>query len=579
MKLRDYVIENFDGGLVQDKSDFTMDRNEFKNTLNLDLEERGKLKRRRGSYQYGQTVSGKTFDDSYVYITGELSAPILHHLVVSRETNGVLYRLEHVYLTAAITTATTTVPVVGTGTLTATGTVEIEGDLVAYTGVSGTTLTGCTGIRKSHPINAPVTQLASVGNTGMDTRFGVYFTVVNKLLIINGRAGSATFDGTSVTAISDADEAGGIFATTYRNRMYVAGAGVGDASGTRNGNRIRVSFSNAGDATNWTITDYFDVEDDSGEMITGLKVGEDTLLIFKLNSIWTYDEVQLKQRESGVGAYNNKVIQKIGKLFYTFNPTGVHVTNGYTSKKISKPVEKYLENFRPTYDSTDGRVVTNCFAGTFDGKYLLYIKNITKPETLSDVVLVYDTIKGNWTVYDGFTNFIHFGSFNKFGTASQASTTGLGVQSIEALFAGSSDGKYYRLFEDTFYILGAAAKIGGDVIPNLVSDSAGSPISTVLETPFLPLGSLDLKNIGYITAIVEQGDFDISYRLRSGNKTSDPVNLGSFGVGVTNKKLKEGCNEGESISLRVVSNTLDVIPILNVLVVRDIETLEKVKYG
>ena len=128
----------------------------------------------------------------------------------------------------------------------------------------------------------------------MDTRAGAYFSVLNNVLFINGRSGSATFDGSMISAVSDADEAAGIFATNYRERIYVAGSGVADGAGTRNGSPIRVSFCDAGDSTSWDINNFFDVEDDIGEMITGLQEMNDRILIFKRNSVFSYDEVKLR---------------------------------------------------------------------------------------------------------------------------------------------------------------------------------------------------------------------------------------------------------------------------------------------
>ena len=577
-RLPDFAVTNF-AGLVRDKSDFEMERNEFKNTLNFDLDEKGRLKRRRGSYQYGDTKAGKIFDDSYVYFDRDSGNQIVNHLVVSRESNGVLYRIEHTYLSNAITTATTTIDVPGNGAFAVSGTIEIEGDLIAYTGNNGTQFTGVTGIRVSHPANAPVSQWVSIGNTGLDTRSGVYFTVINDRLIINGRVGSATFDGTSIAAITDADEAGGIFAKTYRNRMYVAGSSVADGSGTRNGSGIRVSFSSAGDATAWDLNDFFDVEDDSGELITGLDVGRDILLIFKFNSIFTYDEVELKQRVYGAGAYNNKVIKKIDGLFYTFSPAGVHVTNGFSSKKISDPIDEYLMNFRPKYDSTSGRVVDNCFAGIYQKKYFLYIGNITDPEVLSDVVLVYDTVSKNWTVYSGFTNFTHFGSFFNFGTGGAASTTGLGVQSIEAFFAGSSDGKYYRLFEDTFYMVGSTTSRGGDIWPNLISDSAGSGVSTKALTKWFDIGNPSwMKQISYFRMLVETGEFNVVYRIDQGSKITEWTPLGEYKTTNQRKALKAKINQGYRIQFEITSNSVDHSCILNGFIAEEIEALSKKDY-
>ena len=573
-KLRDFVIADGSGGLVTNKSDYEMARNEFKKTLNLDFDERGKFKRRRGIQQWGDTKSG-TIDESLFFSISTLGdAPTSYHVMLDRASNATLYRIVGDVVTAAIATSDTVITFRSVAFFAASGTVEINGDLIAYTGKAGATLTGCTGILKAHAAGSIGNQIISVGATGVDTRSGAYLSVLNNVLFINGRVGSATWDGSSITAVSDADEPAGICSTNYRDRIYVIGSGATDASGTRNGSPLRVSFSDAGDATSWDINNLFDVEDDLGESLRALVEHEDILVLFKFNSIHTYDEVQLKQRIWNAGAYNQKVVKKINDVIYTFCPTGVYETNGFSARKISDPVKEYLKEFKPAIE-TIGRAVTNTFAGVFEDKYLLYIGDITEPEVLTDVVLVFDTIRRNWTIYDGFTDFTHLGSLTGIN---QGDSGNYNID--QALFAGDSNGKYWRLFENRYLDFQSTRTYqGGDIVANLISNSNGNALSTVLETPYHTLGNLDWKEIEYLAAMVERGDFQISYSLDIGSKKTDWESLGDFRNSITFRRLKNNLKQGYRMAFRVTNQTANTLSIFNGLVAGNIETMEEKRYA
>jgi len=567
MKLNDKIILDLTGGLVLNTSDLVMPDNQLKDSLNLDFDEAGKLKRRRGIFQFGDTKSG-IIDESFAYTRRSGSELYTKQVIIDRAANATLYEVVHTYTTAAITPVSTTINVGVTTGFAGSGTIEINGDLIAYTGSGATSFTTASGIRVAHPAFSAVHQIISIGATGVDTTSGAYFTGLNNLLFINGRAGSATYDGANITPVADADEPSGIFATTFRDRVYVAHSGAG-------GNQKRVAFSDAGDSTSWVATDFFDVEDDKGEAVSGLKVGDDILIIFKNNSIFTYDEVQLKQRIVGVGAYNHKVIQKINDIIYTFCPSGVWVTNGFSAQKISEEVDDYLRNFRPQYD-TQSRVMNNCFAGQYRDKYYLYIGDITTPETRSDVVLIYDTIKKNWTVQDGYTNFAHFGSFDTWARGSYSITGGASAQHGQALFAGDTGGKYWKLFDNKFLDSQNPRTVrGGDVFPNLVSNNAGTAIQTTAETKFYNIGDepTQLARVRKITALVEQGTFQISYRLDKGDHITDWISLGDFKATITECKLKEHQNQGYRIAFKITSNTADITTIFNGIILKERETL------
>ena len=587
--LADKQILDLTGGLTLDKSDIQLEDNQLKDSLNCDLDETGRLKRRRGIQQYGDDGSG-VFDNSFVFWRQTLgAAPTAYHLIATNAATSNIYRLVGTYTEAAVAVGDATITVDTTGLFAGApgGDININGDIIAYTATGATTFTTCTGIARAHPAYSFVTQLRDEGAEAVNGLCGVYFSVLNNNLYIQGRLGGVIFNGVTFTAVTDTDEPAGLFATNYRERIYCAGAAAVDAAGTRNGSPIRVSFSVAGGGAN-PITDmwgtssgqylinFFDVEDNRGESITGLKELNDTLLIFKENSIFTYDEIQLKQRLWDVGAYNHRVIQRLGELIYTFCPTGVWVTNGFTAQKISDPVDKYLQTFQPVFDTTLYRVVTNCFAGTFEGKYYLYLSDLEEPHSRNDITLVYDTMKGNWTVHDGYKNFRHFASLKAFCQGGPI----VGQQKA-CLFAGDSAGKYFRLFDNRFADREAVRQLrGGDIIPDTFSETQEG-VQTTAETKFYLMGD-DLTQqarVRKIGALVEQGTFQIAYRIDRGTHITDWISLGDFRTTITERKLKEDFNTGYRISFKITSNDANVLGALNGIILKERETLEKTKHG
>lgn len=563
-KLPDFKVFDFSGGLRTDKSDYEADRNELKRLINFDVDERGRLRRRRGIHQFGGTQSGKIIDNSTIFTRNTAgSSPTVYHTLIERDSSPDIWLIYSNWLTTAAAVGDTTLTVAANGLLAASGTVEIEGDLIAYTGKSGTTqLTGVTGIARAHPVGSLVNQIQAIATaTTEDYRSGAFTSTINNLLFLNGRVGSATFDGATVTSVADADEPNALFSTNFRDRIYIAGSGATSADPRR------VFFSDAGDGTSWTATSFFDVEDERGESVTGFAVLNDALGIFKMNSIFSYDEVQLKQQQWEVGAYNHRVIQKIGKVVYTFCPSGVYATNIFSSKKISDPVKKYLKGFQPTYDTTVGRTVVNTFAGQFEDKYILYIGSITEPETLSDVVLVYDTKKDNWTVHTGYTNFVHFASLSKFITGTTAvATNTITNQERESLFASDNGGKYFRLYDTRFLDNGATRTYrGGDLTYDVFSETI-TPISAVAETFYLDLGSPgSWKTFSYLNVFVEQGNVNIAYSLDKGAVFTDWIPLGNFKESRRRVPLKD--KEGYRIALQISANSADALDILNGFVI------------
>jgi len=576
--LEDKQILDLTGGLTLDKSDIQLEDNQLKDSLNCDLDETGRLKRRRGIQQYGDTGSG-VFDNSFLFwLQAAGAAPTAYHIIATNAATSNIYRMVGTYNEIAVAVGDVVITVDTTGLFAGApgGTININGDLITYTATTGTTFTGCLGITRAHPAYSFVTQLRDEGAEAINGQCGVYFSVLNNELYIQGRLGGVIFDGVNFTAVADADEAAGLFATNYRERIYCAGSG--GAGGSINSTPTRVAFTEPGDATDWgdNTVNFFDVEDDRGESITGLKELNDTLLIFKENSLFTYDEIQLKQRLWDVGAYNHRVVQRLGEIVYTFCPTGVWVTNGFEAQKISGPVDKILQSFQPVFDTTLYRVVTNCFAGTFEGKYYLYLSDLEEPHSRDDIVLVYDTIKGNWTVHNHYKNFRHFASLKAFVQGGPI----VGQQKA-CLFAGDSAGKYFRLFDNRFADRETPRLLrGGDIIPDTFSETQEA-VQTTAETKFYLMGDdiTQQARVRKIGALVEQGTFQISYRIDRGTHITDWISLGDFKATITESKLKENYNTGYRIAFKITSNDANVIGILNGIILKEREILETTRHG
>jgi hypothetical protein len=570
MKLGDFPIFDFSGGIRRDKSAFAMDKNELLNAQNVEIDEQGRVKVRRGSYQIGDTLSGN-LENSFVFVRNVGgSTPAVTFIVNNNASTATLSRLRGARLTTAITTASTTVVTSDGNQFAASGTVEIEGDLIAYTGVSTNTLTGVTGITSSHAVGAPIHQWVTLSQSGtaVDGRMGIYYAVLNNILLINGRAANlkliANDDGTTITDVSS--EPSILFATNYRDRIY----GAGDASSGTNGDPRRVTFCNRGDPTTWTTaSDFFDVEDQRGEPISGFKVLNDRLNIFKPNSIFSYDEIELKQRLFGVGAWNHKVIQEINGIMFTFCPNGIFATNGLEAKSIGDPVKQYWKNFQPVYDSVGNRVVTNTFSGKFEDNYWLYIHDITDPETINDVVLVYNTKVRAWTVFTGsFTDFYHFLSIERFRFGDSA------TQARAAIFGGDSSGKFYRFFESR-YVDSTSTKRGGDVFEDLLSDT-GSPVSAVIETPLYDLTQPGLyKPFHDMKVYSEQGGWHVDFRVEDeGKGVTGYKSCGEMFYPIEPLTFPKD-TRGYRLGLRFTTTQTTFAPILNGFVIKDTEALNR----
>ena len=567
MAIPDKFLLDFSGGMRGDKSDLVKQDNEVVRIVNLDINKTGKVKKRRGGHQLGQTISADNLENIFYFqrLVGG-STPEAFFLVNTNDANDTIKKLIGSRNTTALTTASGSIELDSVTGFTDTGDddAEIEGDLFNYTGIAGSTLTGVTGLTSSHAANTAVHQWINLAADLFDGRKGISYAILNNLIYVQPNDGAAfTFNGSTFSAVTG--EPNARFATTYRQRIYVTQYVAASSA--------RVNFSDAGDPTTFTATNVFDVEGERGELGTGFRVLNDELLIFKTNSFFAYNEITLKQRNNLYGAYNHKVHKEINGLVYSFCPEGIFVTNGQSVEKISHPVEDWIKDFRPVRDSISNTIVTNTFSATFDDKYMLYVGDVTVDGVAyTDVVLVYDTRLKNWTVYIGFTNFQSLVGLNAFFYGGE-------IQNIQGLFGGDDSGKVYRFFSKTYTDADGNNRFttDGDIFLDLISDT-GNIVSAEMETKLYDLDSPNiLKQLKYLRTLAEQGGFQISYRVEG--ETGLVKDWVSLGTTNSLNELSQFQQEarGLRVALKISHSDSNIAPTFNGFVFEETETVNKTR--
>lgn len=579
--IANYPVLNFSGGIRRDKSSFDFRKNELLDTRNVEFTQEGRVRTRRGSQQVGQTLT-TTIENSFPFVRYNTSGtPLTNFIVNTNGTTSVLSTLTSTRLTTAVAVGDTTITVVANlntpNDFAVSGTIEIDGDLISYTSLSGSTgFAGVTAITSAHAVGAAVHQWTTLAQSGvaMDGRLGIYYAVLNNILFMTGRtANMKQYDGSSVTDVTTTPSI--ILLMNYRDRNY----GVGDGSTGTNGLARRISFSARGDGTSWTTADFFDVEDQRGQSVTGLKVRNDILGIFKTSSIYTYNEIELKQMVPDAGAYNQKVIVEIGESIFTFCPEGIFETNLFSAKQIGEPVRQYWEQFFPAFDAVSNRICTNTFAWKWQDSYFLYIGTINIPYRATDVVLEYNTRTKSWATHPspsatgGYRDFYFANNSSHFQFGDWLSARSLNIHPV--VFAGATDGRVWRLYEN-LYVDSATpqATWGGDLTQDLVSNT-GLPIAATIETPLYDLTHPELfKKFKRLRVYTESGQWNIEYRVENELGITDYRTLGS--VSTTNKVLPFPSEaQGWRCGFRISSVNINSVSIFNGFIFEDTEVLPR----
>lgn len=231
---------------------------------------------------------------------------------------------------------------------------------------------------------------------------GDFTQAFDTLIIEDGVTSTAPFKytGTGNAAALGGSPPSASMVEYHKNHLWSAG----DTS-----NKSRVSFSNicTNSATcleTYTATDYFEVDTNDGQIVTGLKSGLDCLYIWKTASIWricgdSRDTFTQEQMVRGVGTESNSSIAVINNqfLFKTQNGDYAQYDGGINVQILSSKVEGTLTGLN--LDRIDDARASAFDDGTGDQDY--YICESTSSSGTHDLMLVYDTFHKAWTKFSG----------------------------------------------------------------------------------------------------------------------------------------------------------------------------------
>lgn len=518
MKIPDKAYMDFSGGINRSRSPYILKDNELQRGRNFDIDEQGRIRKRRGSRRFGQNVSG---------IIAFHNDNIGFYAADSTASTTVVYRLYSSTATNDISVGDTSIDKPDAG-FTASGIIEVEGDVISYSaGGNGASFTGVTGITSSHIAGSSINQWQSIGTmTGHDSTGGCWFGFLNGLTVIHTTSSSYTadmsvYDGTTITAVSG-EPGAARFLEIFRDRAFVVGAPGGSPN--------RVYYSNLGDATSWPASvddNSFDIEDSSGEVISGIKQYRRNLLIFKPSSTYAYSgSLPVRQLSSDYGIFNEKCVQNINGLLYGFGPRGAFATNGVSFVEISQPIKDYLKSI--TYSTISSTVnVPRVSTAQFEGRLIIYVNTIPEPDTnvsLTQAMLVYDTKRKHWEIWDGITSSTALATVSGFRMGRSSGPTRL--QSKEGMFL--SDGStVYKAFDARFTtgVGGSEAIRGDDLYSDMFSDTGSNIVFETLTKPF-DLGLPQYKKKwGYLKVVSERPNgTNISIVIDD----NDPIPLGQL---------------------------------------------------
>lgn len=347
----------------------------------------------------------------------------------------------------------------------------------------------------------------------------------------------------------------GAYIDVYKDSLFLAG----DPD-----NPSRLYYSGGGDQINNFSVDggggIIDIARNDGQVITGLKVFKNSLVIFKEDSIYQFSFTstglpQVSQVTSSIGCVAPRTIQTVENDVFFLSRRGVFTIGneqGFAFDVLR--TNELTAKVRPIVQSIDGSYIQNASAlYVTSSDYNLYILSYTPSgSTTNSRALVYDrerlgwykwtNIQANcWASFRGTDGLTHF----LYGDDS----TGY----VKEILSGNND--FGSGIHAYVYLRGEAFKNGIDRYKNL------KDIDVVLRNPFGSI-SLDVVKDGVETAYDAQIG-TINPSINFGHYTLSDFLLGeSYGTGVVSadelllRSLKNvNLRNGKTFQLRFDNNS------------------------
>jgi len=355
------------GGLILNKSNFVVPPGAALELENFEPDTGGGYRRINGYEKWASAIVPFTTADT---------EPVLMSALYGTEV--IAARGEAVYrstdasnaVSGALTDVATTVTVVDTTGFTTTGTILIGTEQITYTGLTTTTLTGCTRganttANVAHSDTDPVYQTWTVVDSGRTGALKYTFRRINfsgtELLAFADGANNASYwNGTAVTDVNGANApADPHYISVFKNTGFYAGMSA---------NPQEIIF------TAPLTLDDFSVANGAGSFVidspvTGMIVFRDALFIFSANRIYklvgsSQADYQLQPVTREIGCRNGWTIKEFAGDVVFLGPDGLRTIAG-TDKigdvdlgTISKPIQELFQN-RTDIGSFDAVVIPN----------------------------------------------------------------------------------------------------------------------------------------------------------------------------------------------------------------------------
>lgn len=200
-----------------------------------------------------------------------------------------------------------------------------------------------------------------------------FCSFLNKAYMVGATSGNSYLTTASISGTTYTSESGfpkARFAIEYFDRLYLLDCNVGN---TRYPSRAYYSSVPASDdsITFTTATDYLGVQTDNGDTLMGAAKSYGRLMLFKKNSLHSWNLSTLDQVE-GIGTTSSRSIQTIKNnvfyLHYSNIDKGIFVWQGSESIKISEAIQPFIDGMS---------LPTSAPSGVHNKHYLLFIGDVT----------------------------------------------------------------------------------------------------------------------------------------------------------------------------------------------------------
>lgn len=404
------------GSMVSNINPLLLKEEDAELLRNTTTETLGTWKKRPGTKLRGsQTTASVNILGIHYYIDSAENTASTFVIANDRTTpvNSDIYIEVSSTLNGAITTSSTSIILDDASDFATSGSVEIDGDLITYTGKSTNTLTGATGITHAHADGLTVRQwkksLAD-DTASLRTRFKNF---LDRAIRVNGIDAMKCWNGasweTTGNPINPDTATAASLVEIFGDRVFLAGGTLfpdrlyGSSMPSVAGNITWTTSVSVIDKTG-TNGFYIDINPEDGQNITALERNGTNLLIFKDRGMYTWNgSATQPDLLVDIGAVSQEAVTTVHNITFFLGRSkknlGIYAYTGGYPKLISRRVKKWI-------DAIDQSDLSNIKAGVDEDNLYMYIGNITfagddiyEDRTFSNVWLVYTISQDSWKVY------------------------------------------------------------------------------------------------------------------------------------------------------------------------------------